>query len=38
MDYEKVTLPSGEIISKEFYEKLISVTSKRPKMVIEKMM
>ena len=38
MDDEKVTLPSGEIISKEFYEKLISVTSKRPKMVIEKMM
>lgn len=38
MDDEKVILPSGEIISKEFYEKLISVTSKRPKMVIEKMM
>lgn len=38
MDDEKITLPSGEVISKEFYEKLISVTSKRPKMVIEKMM
>lgn len=35
---EKVTLPSGEVISKEFYDKLMSVTSKRPKMVIEKIM
>jgi len=38
MDEEKVTLPSGDIISKEFYEKLISVTSKRPRMVIDKIM
>ena len=38
MNNDKVTLPSGEEISREFYEKLISVTSKRAKQVIEKLM
>ena len=33
---EKVTLPSGEIISKEFYDKLMSVTGKRARFVIDK--
>ena len=35
---EKVTLECGMEISKEFNEKLISVTSKRPRMVIDKIM
>lgn len=35
---EKVTLECGIKISKEFYEKLISVTRKRPRMVIDKLM
>ena len=35
---EKVTLESGIEISREFYDKLKSVTSKRPRMVIEKIM
>lgn len=32
---EKVTLECGIEISKEFYEKLISVTNKRPRRVID---
>lgn len=35
---DRVTLPSGEIISKEFYEQLMSVTGKRARFVIEKIM
>ena len=35
---EKVTLESGEVVSKEFYEKLKSITDKRPRMVIDKLM
>lgn len=35
---EKVTLESGEVISREFYEKLMSVTGKRAKRVIAKIM
>ena len=35
---DKVTLESGEVISQEFYEKLMSVTGKRAKRVIEKIM
>ena len=38
MNGGKVKLPSGEVVSKEFYEKLTSVSSKRPRMVIDKIM
>ena len=33
---EKVTLPSGEEISKDFYDKLKSVKGKRARFVIDK--
>lgn len=35
---ERVVLPSGEEISKEFYDKLVSVTGKRARFVIDKIM
>lgn len=35
---DKVKLPSGEIISKEFYDKLMSVTGRRARFVIENIM
>lgn len=38
MKDEKITLPSGEVVSKEFYDKLKSVTDKRPRTVIDKLM
>lgn len=35
---ETVTLESGEVISKEFYDKLMSVTKRRPRIVIDILM
>lgn len=35
---KKIDLPSGEKISKEFYDKLMSVTGKRARFVIDKIM
>ena len=37
MEDKMVNLPSGESISEEFYNKLISIKSKRPRMVIDKL-
>lgn len=38
MAEKPVKLPSGEIISKEFYDKLINATGKRARFVIDKIM
>lgn len=38
MAEKSVKLPSGEIISKEFYDKLINATGKRARFVIDKIM